>query len=183
MPVYPNLPEGIEVRLNAVLVAAGGQGSRYLDDPACPYPANLKAVLRPLLVKERQTTVGVGGDENQFDGLEEGDRFDLLLKEVEQTITSMKQIENDLSVESDSGDRIQLVKAKTGLLEKWVGLKERVYSLKEISEFQRIMMETLDQVLTVDQRADVMARLNDLRSIQKKPMGAESANKNKVEGQ
>lgn len=167
MATYPNLPEGFETRLRAILVAADGLGGRYLDDPMCPWPLGLKQLLRPLIVKEHQVNIGavVGAAENVFDGMEDGERFDVFLREVEETITSMKKLELEMVGDADSGDRVQVLKAKTTLLEKWISLKERTYNVKEMSDFQRIMLETMDEVLDVDQRAKVLNKLNDLKSV------------------
>lgn len=167
MPLYPQLPPEFETRIRAILVAAEGLGGRYLDDPSCPWSASFKQLIRPLLVRERQDALAAGSDgvENQFAGLDEGDRMDLLLKEVEETITSMKSLEIEMRGEADSGDRVQIIKAKTVLLEKWVSLKERVYTLKEMSDFQRTLLQVMDEVLDVDQRSTVMTKLNDLKSV------------------
>ncbi len=173
MPVYPHLPEGFSMRLRAILVAAEGLGGRYLDDPSCPWASDFKQLIRPLIVKDRQNAF-VGEVENQFDGVEEGDKFDLLIKEVEETITSMKNLEAEMRGDSDNSDRVQVIKAKTTLLEKWVSLKERVYTLKEMSDFQRIVLDVLDQVLDVDQRTKFLDKLNDLKSVKIKTPKADS---------
>jgi|GEM_PF-6931204 len=158
MATYPKLPDGFEIRLQAVFLASNGIGKEYLEAPECPYTAKEKEYLRKLLFQEAKI-------EASTDWIDEaGDRFDVMLREVEKTISEMKALENDL-VGAETSDRVAVLKAKTALLEKWTSLKERIYTLKEVSEFQSVILETLDNVCNKDQRNEFMKRLQHLRSV------------------
>jgi len=156
--VYPTLPSGLETRLSAVVFAA--RGSRgYFDDPECPYGEDLKGLLRLLLGSgkaERVKVESVGLDDN-------ADKFDKMLKEIEETIEEMKSIEDDLT-SGEVAERIQFVKAKTILLEKWIGIKEKIYNVREIAEFQAILIRQLDGVMSKDQRFSFIGALRALRT-------------------
>lgn len=158
MPMYPKLPDSFEIRLQAVLLSSEGLGREYLDAPECPYTAKEKELLSKLLGFEaRKAPSGLEIREGQ-------DKYDALLDEVESTISEMKLLENELSG-AETSDRVAVLKAKTALLEKWTSLKERIYSLKEISEFQSIILAVMDDVCNVDQRSEIMKRLQHLRSV------------------
>lgn len=163
MPNYPVVNGEFETRLRAIKMSAGEMGAAYLQHPDCPWPSSLKELLRPLIAREK---TGPTVAENVFEGLEEGDKFDLLIKEIEITITSMRDLETSVQGEGmERADQVQVIKAKTSLLEKWVSLKERTYTMKEMSEFQRLVLEVLDSVLTVDQRGAVLERFHHLKSM------------------
>jgi hypothetical protein len=88
------------------------------------------------------------------------------LREIELTIEEMSDIEGSLS-DAETSDRVQFVKAKTALIEKWVNVKEKLFSLKEISEFQSIIIRIMDDVLTLDQRQTFIDLLRTLRTTAK----------------
>ena len=158
MATYPKLPDGFEIRLQAVVLASNGTGKEYLEAPECPYTTKEKDFLRKILAQEIRIEVST-------DWIDEaGDKFESMLREVEKTISEMKALENDL-VGAETSDRVAVLKAKTTLLEKWTSLKERIYTLKEISEFQSVILETLDTVCNKDQRNEFMKRLQHLRSV------------------
>lgn len=175
MATYPNLPADLETRLKAVQLAADGV-ENYLRSDECPYSPGLRILLGRMLN-------GVGGGGGGSAAVEEvvrifdvpdGDKYDVVLREVEATIEEMKAIERQLGIGGggggeggggDTGDRIQLVKAKTSLLEKWATLKERVLTLKEMSQFQLVIIGAMDDILTVDERAEFRDRLRNFASV------------------
>lgn len=162
MPIYPNLPADVEVRLRAVEVAAKGV-ENYFDTSECPYNDGLRSLLRRML-DERPLDVEEMAEKVVIFDVPDGDKFDVLLREVESTIEEMKSIERKVG-DAETSDRIALVKAKTTLLEKWATLKERVLTLKEMSQFQMAIIGVLDEVLDVDQRAQFRDRLRGFKSV------------------
>lgn len=173
MPTYPNLPEGFETKLKAIEMACSAEPDvdAYLG-AGCPYSDGAKRFLKKILAPVGNGgNVGAGaGGTNPFreEGMDDVDRFDLLLEEVEVTIGQMRDLEASLgaSGDADRSDMVAVLKAKTALLEKWVGLKDRVLNLREMSEFQRIVLKALDEVLTVDQRGEMVSRLRGLKSVE-----------------
>ena len=116
--------------------------------------------------------VGAGGDVGAVlfpDDAPEVDKIDTILGEIESTIAEMRMLEKKLGGEAtDSSDKIAFYRAKTALIERWANTKERIYNLKEMSEFQSSILAVMDEVLTVDQRADLVERLRNFRSIKVK---------------
>ena len=156
--LYPALPPGLETRLGAIVVAARG-AKGYLEDSACPYSEEMKSFLKLMLGGAKRERVKVETEE-----LDEGaDKYDKMIAEIQSTIDEMASIEEDLEG-GDTADRIQFVKAKTILVEKWVNIKERIYNVREIAEFQSILIRTLDAVLTKDQRFAFIEALRALRT-------------------
>lgn len=166
---YPQFPVGIETRFAAVKMAAGDaeDARAYLDDPACPYSLQLKEILRVILLGGSEGALGANGnlavaplflpDAAQDDEA----RADLVLDEVQATIDAMRNIERSLDADDTDG-RMSLLKSKTGLLEKWVQIKERAYGIKQVAEFQRLVMSVLDAKLAKDDIQDLKKRLKEL---------------------
>lgn len=157
MAIYPKLPDQFAFRLQALILAAEGEGKKWLDSIECPYSDTEKQYLIKLLDFEPR----IADVESDFDG----DKYDNILQEVERTIRAMQSLENDM-VGAETGERVQVLKAKTALLEKWVNLKERIFNLKEVSEFQSVILTVLEEVCDVDQRNLVMERLAHLSSVE-----------------
>lgn len=166
VPTYLQLPDNFELRLKAIEQLAKnekGGVSYYLSNADCPYSEEAKIYINKLI---NDNLILPSIDIWQVD--DQGDKFDIVLREVEKTINDMKTLESQLNLPGEDvepGDRIQFFKAKTALLEKWTTLKERIYSLKEMSHFQSIILQFMDEVLDVDQRTKFLERLRNLRSI------------------
>lgn len=164
MAIYPNLPPDIEVRLRAVEVAAKGVPD-YLVTGECPYSEGLRSMLARMLNVGPAGGVGEIEERLRVFDVVDADKFDVMLREIETTIEEMKSIEGKMGSDADTSDRIALVKAKTSLLEKWATLKERVLTLKEMSQFQSAVISVMDDVLDVDQRAKFRDRLRGFKSV------------------
>ena len=167
--VYPVLPKGLETRLAAVEIGAKAN-KNYFKSKDCPYSPELIGFLKSMVQMDQILGIGVGvaGEAEAIFAVPEGDKFDVILREVEITIQQMKDLEQlTLHGDStmDSGDKIQLLKAKTAMLEKWSVIKEKIYSSKEVAEFQSIIVSVMDELLTKDQRLEMVNKLRSLRSI------------------
>jgi hypothetical protein len=126
----------------------------FLDRPECPYPAQLKEFLARLVVPPPPG--GEGG--NMFVGAdgERGDDYEILIDEIEKSITSMQQLELTIK---DSNERLQIAKVKAALIDKWLSQKERLLNLRSLSQFQKIVVDTMDGILNKDQRTDFMEKI------------------------
>jgi hypothetical protein len=174
MATYPNLPDSFATRMQAIVFAAEEAGGvrAWLESEGCPYGEAEKKLLLKLLGRNGGGGRGGkgGGGEGGEDGSEGGesenifqgsdlDKFDVLLREVEGTISEMKNLEQMVNSGEDASARVAVVKAKTVLLEKWVSLKSSVYSMQEMAQFQSIVLEAIESMLDTDQRAELIARL------------------------
>jgi hypothetical protein len=171
--MYPAFPAGIETRFQAVKMTAGGSAAEiraYLDDPACPYSLVLKDVIRGYLLGGG---MGAGGaavmDGNLavaplFQGRGSGsdqtdeERADGVLEEIQRTIDTMRNIEQSLD-HDDTDGKLNIIKQKTALLEKWVSLKQGAFGIKQIGEFIRLVLAALDEHLDKDQIAALKIKI------------------------
>lgn len=158
MATFPNLPDSFCTRMQAIVFAAEetGGAKSWLESDGCPYGEAEKKLLLKLLGRE-------GGEsevqtENIFQG-EDLDKFEVLLHEVESTISEMKNLERLVNSETDAAARVAVVKAKTVLLEKWISLKSSVYGMQEMARFQSVVLEAIETMLDTDQRAELIERL------------------------
>lgn len=158
MATFPNLPDSFCTRMQAIVFAAEEAGGvrSWLESDGCPYGEAEKQLLMKLL--GRGSEEGAVQTENIFQG-NDLDKFEVLLHEVESTISEMKNLERMVNGENDAAARVAVVKAKTVLLEKWVSLKSSVYSMQEVAQFQSVVLETIENMLDTDQRAELIARL------------------------
>ena len=133
MVIFPLLPADLMIRLQAVEMQAKGVEG-YFDLDACTYPEGLRIYLRRMM-----ENVGGGRDVGAVlfpDDAPEVDKIDTILGEIESTIAEMRMLEKKLGGEAtDSSDKIAFYRAKTALIERWANTKERIYNLKEMSEF------------------------------------------------
>lgn len=160
---YPQFPSGLELRLEAVAIAAN-KHKNFFDDPACPYSDTLKSLLQKMVLEHRVQRRRTEAEEVDVVVLDENaDKFDKMLHDLEKTIRSMEVLDMQEGG-IDASDRIQIIKAKTSLLEKWVNIKEKIYSIREIAEFQNVVIEILDTVVDKDQRKVFMDKLRALKS-------------------
>jgi len=158
---FPLLPENFETRMTAIMLAAEAEGGSktWLAEEGCPYRDGEKKLLLKLLSDKEGAEVEV---QNIFQGesvSSDLDRFDILLSEIENTISEMKMLEIAVRADDDAAARVQVIKAKTVLLEKWVSLKADVYSMQEMARFQSVVLEMIESMLDSDQRAELIKRL------------------------
>lgn len=164
---YPQMPVGLETRLSAIKMAAGeGEDAVwYLSDPACPYPAVVKAALQAWLAPAAKGGFDLEGNLAALPVFQEGasdeQDADQVLDEIQRTIDTMRNIETSLPVDA-TDERMSILKAKTGLLEKWVSIKERTKGVKQVAEFQRMVVQTLDELADKDVVQKFRVRLAEL---------------------
>lgn len=86
------------------------------------------------------------------------DRYDVLIEKTAGYIIDLEQVKNKTT---DSGEAIQFYKAITGLMEKLIGLQERLLGMKQVSDFHRAVIDVMNDVLSADQRTQVMEKLDN----------------------
>lgn len=63
---------------------------------------------------------------------------------------------------SSDEEKLTYIKVASGLLERLLGLKERALNVKAISDFQKGVMEIMEDTFTPSQRTEVMEKLRTL---------------------
>jgi hypothetical protein len=118
-----------------------------LSRPDCPYPAHIRTFLARILDRKLEKVAVV---EVEMDLEQLGIEISALYQDIRET----------LKVEiADPKDKVAVIKTGTEQLNRLIGLREKVMNLREMSEFQRAVMEVLEQVVTPAQRSEFVERL------------------------
>lgn len=146
MATYPTIRATDLVPLQRVQAALAADPS-YLDQSDCPYTADVRDFLRSL------SPIGAATAEAEAIFGSGTDSLDTVLTQINAIYAEL----NSLKVQ-DAGERIQIAKAKAGLIEKLVTLSERVESLKEQTAFKKAVIAAVDS-LGVAERDAFLSRL------------------------
>lgn len=160
MSHYPPLPASLTTQLEAVAIFLE-QEPGYLLNPACPYPEKLKGLLRRMVGPAQVQESGGVFDPGQ-DG---GAQLDSFMEEVQATINSMKTLAKDMEGPSiDISDKMTFLKNYAPLLERFLGMKEKAQGLKQMYDFQQVVIRTMEEVLDKDGRLDFKQRLKQVEA-------------------
>lgn len=128
----------------------------YLDDPDCPYSPSVKTFFRDFKAKKLAADPEAMIAPNLF---ENKDETEVLDKQLQRIISDLDHMQNTLGA-ADVSDRLALLKAKTSLIEKLIGLRERVYNLRELTDFRNLIIAGLEEICTKDQITQFMKNLD-----------------------
>ena len=142
-PRYPDISDATLIPFRAIEVQLGTFPD-LLDRPECPYPNHVKSLVKRLV-------------SNQSGPVE---RREYTEDDLEHEIHDLYSELQRTSVGNDAKDQIQLLKTRADLLTRMVALKERFLNAREISRFQRTVLECLDGQLTPTQRNDFLEKLS-----------------------
>lgn len=143
MPFYPIISDDLLVPLQ-VIRRSLEKDAGYFDHPDCPYPAEIRELF--------QETASV-------DLFAENPELDVLDSQIQRVINDLEAFSRTLK-STDHSEKLAYFKTKTSLIEKLIGMRERVLNLKEISEFRNLIMQFLDEICDRDQISDLIQRLD-----------------------
>ena len=136
---YPTLPEATVLQLRVVL-------NQLRDKPdylgQSPYSTEIRDFLKELIGR------GVVAEAIAFDG--EEDRLDYVEAEIVTVLSDLKTLVNSLG-NADHSEKLQVAKARAGLIEKLVAAREKVWTMKGMADFQSRIMVFLDEICSADQ--------------------------------
>ncbi len=151
---FPNLTEATVLQLRVVL-------NQMREKPDCldksPYSTELRDFLKELNGRT------VAAQPIEFTG--EMDRLDYVETEIVAVMTDLASLVAGLG-NADHSEKLQVAKARAGLIEKLVAAREKVWTMKETAEFQARVMSFLADVCTKDQVQELKGRLRDLKSVE-----------------
>lgn len=147
---YPNLSEATVLQLRVVLQHTR-TSAVYLDN--APYSPELKDFLKEL------TGLGVAAAPVEFDG--EIDRLDYVEQEIVTVLTDLKTLVASLG-QAEHSEKLQVAKARAGLVEKLVAAREKVWTMKQSAEFQSAILGFLEDTCTKDQIQTLKERLKGI---------------------
>lgn len=159
--VFPNLPQTLGFSFEAIRQQMEVDPG-FLTDPACPYPDQLKAFLRKLVGSNRPE--GDPSDDIFKEGQGLDEEADSLIDEVKTAINSMKRLQRDMESSNDISERLQFLKNYSSLMDRYLGIQEKAHGLKQMYEFQRLVIEVMEQVLDKDARLDFKERLKKINA-------------------
>lgn len=152
---YPNINEG-QLKLIQIVIDNMENNPEYLSDPRCPYNEKIKAFF-----EQRAAVTSVGDMFEVADEAPIGEYDKLLDKQIEKILNDLENFGNSLS-SSDVSEKLQYFKTKTTLIDRLVGMRERVMNLKELNEFRGAILSFMDEVCTKDQITQLMQRLDGI---------------------
>lgn len=149
----------------------------YLDSSDCPYDKDTKKQLARLLttevvekivevekIIERKVEVAQRAAEGGGTGPKKtslktsGVNLEEVSTEIQDLRKELQQLKMD-SKNLQTGDKIQIIKTRAGLVEKLVSMDEKVNNLKRLSLFQSTVMGIMDDLIPPDRRKDFIKRL------------------------
>ena len=156
---YPALPEGLALKLRAIEQLMEFDPN-YLTSDECPYSTALQGYLRRLFTPARTGREDSAGDVFT-PGQDDNEQADSLIREIQNAINSMKRLQQDVDNSDDVGDRLNFLKNFGSLMDRFLSLKEKAQGIKQMFEFQRVVIQTMEQVLDKDGRLDFKKRLKE----------------------
>ena len=168
---FPKIKNEQIIPLRMLVKLMEESGVEVLDEPNCPYPDEIKEFFKSLypdpekikeqvearVLEEMTNSVGTPGGVPvvQMGGLSGTEHLISELSEVYAQLGTMK-------IGTGGGkDQLQVEKTKIAAIEKIVSLKERLLTLKQLTQFQSVLMKIVEQVLTPEQREQFLDELKD----------------------
>lgn len=158
-PYYPPLTSAqmtpfraIEVQLQANI--------GYLNDERCPYPHDVKLMLRRLANVDGGGTVAADARLQQAQDLVDPSSGALDLEIADLYIT----VKNDSAsyTGSDMKDKMSFMKTAQDLLSKIVDLQSKRMNIRQMARMQKAVIETMEEFLDNAQRSKFIQKLKDL---------------------
>ncbi|TPL42603.1 hypothetical protein [Mesorhizobium sp. B2-4-5] len=146
---YPSLPEAVVLQLRVVLNQLREQPD-YLEQS--PYPSEIRDFLKELNGRTVQSAAVV------FDG--EMDRLDYVEQEITTVLADLKTLVASLG-NADHSEKLQVAKARAGLIEKLVAAREKVWTMREMADFQAKIMGFLTEICDADQVQALKERVKE----------------------
>ena len=154
---YPGLPQSLGLSLEAIRQQMDFDPG-YLTDPECPYDDRLRVALRRL-IGPLQTGRGDLADAVFVEGQNDSEQADSLIEEVKRAINSMRRLQSEIEASDDVTDRLNFLKNSGSLFDRFLSIKEKATGLKQMYDFQRIVIQVMEQLLDKDQRLDFKEKL------------------------
>jgi hypothetical protein len=138
---------------------------KWLDN--APYDADTKALLVSIFAKQIETVVlkDAGTPESHTRGRKRKDggmsdeQAEIIEKEAGALLKELKDLKPPTGKGFDHETKIQIIKAKTALIEKVVNMQERAFNVRKVANFQKIVIDILADLVDQDKVADFQTRL------------------------
>lgn len=121
----------------------------YLDAAECPYTSEVRGFLKVMM------GVTGGADGAPPVALDSPEDLELQLNNLYAGLIKFGNTQASM----DQADKVSWAKAVTGILDRVIGLRERVLNARNFSDFQKRVIDILETILTPAQRSDFVERL------------------------
>ena len=128
----------------------------YLDNEKCPYPNEVKDFLRLLAP---QPIIGPAKSVSILDGAT--DKWAAIEREAIKLYDQIAEVGERLKKSGNPDKLISFFRTRTQLLEKIVGLQERALGLKQLHEFQSIVLDFIENHVSPEDRTKLMNVLRE----------------------
>lgn len=159
MDKYPTVSLTELTKLKAIL--ENSSDPKYLDGRICPYDKPTRELLKSMIVDPivaatvstpaEKASVGAPKKTPILPMDELGKEFNDLRTEIQQLKTDSKGLE--------SHERIQIVKTRAALVEKIIGMKERINNLNRNTRFIATVIQIIEDELPQEARLRVIEKL------------------------
>jgi hypothetical protein len=150
MAHYPPITESMLTPFRALEVQLQQEGGAdLLDREECPYPSNIKPMLRRLAGGELVAT----GTEMMTDAA--SDRLDVEIANIFETVKR----DMNMYTGSDMKDKMSFLKTGQDLLSKIVDLQAKRFNIRNSARTQRAVVDAMEEFLTPAQRTSFIERL------------------------
>lgn len=175
MDNYPTLRLGVLHGL-AALKASCDAEEGFLRKPASPYDNDtiklLEALFEPKIVEVEKEVFrdrpsrGDVGRPSKTGKVSDDDAVELE-EEARALLTELRQLDKTIEGEAkqlDTKTRLDIIKAKTTLMEKLVSIRERFAGVRRVADFNNVVISILDDLIPEDKIDEFMTRLEPFRS-------------------
>jgi uncharacterized protein YerC len=158
---YPVVSAEESQRFTTLLKLAAADPT-YVTAEECPYPAELRAAIQVMRPTDAPAPPPRPArpvrPQADLDSMDKWSRLELEAREL---FDELKAESANLGTQ-DVNERMSYFRTATSLLDKLVGLQERAAGLRQLSEFQNMILQFLDELCTPDQRTELMERLKSV---------------------
>lgn len=137
---------------------------KSIDD--APYAPEIKAALRTLFEIRTDTIVlqdAANPVSNKRGPKAKGELSDaqaeLVEAEAQNLLAELKDLKPPAGGKFDHDTKIQIIKAKTALIEKVVNIQERAFNVRKVANFQKVVVDILADLVDPDRIKEFQDRL------------------------
>lgn len=167
---YPSLDEKAEWALGVIATLAS-ENPDYFTNQDCPYEGRTLILLQSMCAVPAEVE-GDGKPEvplheqakQQLAQVVNMDEMETTIEQDLMTVLTELKLYGKTLTNSDNTERMSYFRTVTSLLEKLVALRERAAGVKQVKEFESAVLGVMEDVLTSEQRTQVMDQLRSILS-------------------
>jgi len=165
---YPGLGEKAEWAIGVIATLAA-ENADYFTHADCPYEGRTLILLQAMCQQagtpaDAEVPLHEQVARNRAVQSEDLTVPEMSIEEELQNVFDELKVYGRTLSSSDNTERMSYFRTSTSLLEKLVILKERAAGVKQVKEFENAVLGIMEEVLTSEQRTQVMDQLKSILS-------------------